>query len=100
MVGRDAACLYRGATSAGQATPTQLYDPKANSYFYAVATLDPVTQQPGTLNLLYDYLLRTVPVFIEGQTVARISLPLADLEATAANWQFAAPWDARRAWRR
>ena len=68
-------------TSGGQATPTQLYDPKANSYFYAVATVDPVTQQPGTLNLLYDYLLRTVPVFIKGQTVAKISLPLAVLRA-------------------
>jgi hypothetical protein len=66
-------------TSKGQATPTQLNDPKADSYFYAVATLDPVSQQPGTLNLLYDYLLRTVPVFIKGQTVAKISLPLAVL---------------------
>jgi hypothetical protein len=65
-------------TSRETATATQLYDPTANSFFYAVTTLGTVegTSQPQTLNLFYDYLLRTVPVFIKGQTVAKISLPL------------------------
>jgi hypothetical protein len=65
-------------TSSEMATPTQLYDPAADSFFYAVTTLGTVSgfSQPQTLNLYYDYLLRTVPVFIKGQTVAKISLPL------------------------
>ncbi|MGH7031023.1 MAG: hypothetical protein ACREE9_03140 [Stellaceae bacterium] len=75
---------FKGAmTSRGQATVTQLYNPAANSFFYAVATLGSVggDLQPLTLNLYYDYLLRTVPVFIKGQTVAKISLPLAVLSS-------------------
>jgi hypothetical protein len=69
-------------TSQRQATPTQLYDPAANSFFYAVATKGTVGgfSQPQTLNLFYDYLLRTIPVFIKGQTVAKISLPLVVLQ--------------------
>jgi hypothetical protein len=72
---------FEGAlTSRGGATPTQLYNPKANSYFYAATALDPNTGQPGILNIYYDYLLRSVPVFVKGQTVAKISLPLAVLD--------------------
>lgn len=71
-------------TSRGQATPTQLYDPKANNFFYAVTTLGPVTLQPQTLNLSFDDLLRTVPVFIKGQNVGKISLPLAVLKPDGA----------------
>ncbi|HEY3911524.1 MAG TPA: hypothetical protein VGM07_16805 [Stellaceae bacterium] len=75
---------FRGAmTGRGQATPTQLYDPAADSFFYAVTTFGTVegNSQPQTLNLFYDYLLRTVPVFIKGQTVAKISLPLTVLNS-------------------
>ncbi|MGH7047459.1 MAG: hypothetical protein ACREE2_13845 [Stellaceae bacterium] len=75
---------FDGAISGrGSAVPTQLYDPKADSFFYAVATLGTVegNTQPQTLNLVYDYLLRTVPVFFKGQTVAKISLPLAVLRS-------------------
>lgn len=75
---------FKGAlTSRATATPTQLYDPAANSFFYAVTTLGSVggVSQPQTFNLFYDYLLRTVPVFIKGQTVAKLSLPLAVLDS-------------------
>jgi hypothetical protein len=70
-------------TSRQLTTPTQLYDPAANSFFYAVTTLGTVegNSQPQTLNLFYDYLLRNVPVFIKGQTVAKISLPLTVLNS-------------------
>jgi hypothetical protein len=71
-------------TSRGQATPTQLYDPAANSFFFAVTTLGTGTGtlQPENLNLFYDYQLRTIPVFIKGQTVAKISLPLVVLNSS------------------
>ena len=70
-------------TSRGSATPTQLYDPRADSFFYAVVTLGMVdgNSQPQTLNLVYDYLARTVPAFVKGETVAKISLPLAVLRS-------------------
>jgi hypothetical protein len=70
------------STSAGQTTPTQVYDPKANSFFYAVTTPGAVggVSQPQTLNLFYDYLLRTTPTFVAGQVVAKISLPLVVLK--------------------
>lgn len=82
---------FKGAmTSRGQATATQLYDPAANSFFYAVTTLGSVggNSQPQTLNLFYDYLLRTVPVFIKGQTVAKLSLPLAVLNSSNGSERF------------
>jgi hypothetical protein len=66
------------ATAGGQAVPTPIYDPRANSFFYAVMTPGDVggVEQPVTLNLFYDYLLRTTPTFIAGQVVAKLSLPL------------------------
>jgi hypothetical protein len=69
-------------TGTGQATPTQVYDPKANSFFYAVATFGTVggVSQPQTLNLIYDYLLRTTPTFVAGHVVAKLSLPLVVLK--------------------
>ena len=76
---------FNGArTSRGDAIPTQLYDPAATSFFYAVTTPGTVEgfSQPQTLNLFYDYLLRTVPIFVRGQTVAKISLPLVVLNSS------------------
>jgi hypothetical protein len=65
-------------TGQGQAAATQLYDTAANSFFYAVTTLGEGTgtKQPETINLFYDYHLRNIPIFVKGQTVAKISLPL------------------------
>ena len=57
---------------------TQLYDPNANSFFSAVTTYGSVggNPQPQTLNLFYDDLSRRSQLFITGQEVAKISLPL------------------------
>jgi hypothetical protein len=60
----------------GPAAPTQLYDHEANSFFYAVTTVGCIGAQPHTLNLIFDYLPRVVPIFLKGQDVAKISLPL------------------------
>lgn len=71
---------FIGATSStGSATPTQLYDPSANSFLYAVGGLsagNTGNSQPDTLVLFYDDLMRTNKNFSSGQVVAKFSLPL------------------------
>jgi len=61
--------------NSGEARPTRLYDPKANSFFYAVTT-QPKDKQVNTLVLFYEDLLRNKREFRKGQIVADISLPL------------------------
>lgn len=61
-------------SSPGPAKATQLYDPNANMFFYAVAS---GTQgQPDTFYLFYDDTLRTNTNLLQGQIVAQFSLPL------------------------
>jgi hypothetical protein len=71
---------FTAATSStGSATPTQLYDPEANSFLYAVggsSSGNTGNSQPDTLVLFYDDPLRTNENFSSGQVVARFSLPL------------------------
>lgn len=76
---------FAGArTSTGRPAPVPLTDTTANSYFYAVLTPGMVEGfvQPTTLNLVFDYLLRTIPTFVAHQTVAKISLPLVVLNSS------------------
>ena len=70
-----------GSKSQGYAPATQLYDPAANNFFYAVTTYG-LTQQPETLILFYDDLSRDNKVFSTGQRVADISLPLVVYDST------------------
>jgi hypothetical protein len=63
----------------GTATPTQLYDPSADTFFYAVGGLSAAntgSPQPDTLVLFYDVPGRTNKVFAPDQVVAEASLPL------------------------
>jgi hypothetical protein len=68
------------ATTSGTATPTQLYDPDANIFFYAVggrsSTSTVTSTEPDTLLLFYEDLKRDNKTFKPGQTVASFSLPL------------------------
>jgi hypothetical protein len=64
----------------GHAVPTQLSDPSAVAFFYAVATQ--ASGQPDTLALFYDYPPLTSASFAKNQVVAKISLPLQVLSAT------------------
>jgi hypothetical protein len=61
------------------AKPTQLYDPDADTFLYAVA--NGVGAQPDKLVLLYEDLSRTSGTFLQGQIVAKISLPLVILNS-------------------
>jgi hypothetical protein len=63
------------SSTIGQAKPTQLYDPRANSFFYAVATF-PKNGQVDTVVLFYEDLLRNKQTFRRNQIVADVSLPL------------------------
>jgi hypothetical protein len=82
---------YQGhaAPAKGHATPTQLYDPDADSFFSAVTTFGSVqgAPQPQMLNLFYDDLARSNHAFTNGQIVAEFSLPLVvyNSNACAAN---------------
>jgi hypothetical protein len=73
-------------TSAEFATPTQLYDPQADSFLSAVTTFGTVqgNPQPQVLNLFYDDLSRSNQAFTNGQTVAFFSLPLVVLNGNGA----------------
>jgi len=61
------------STMPGQAVATQLYNPAANAFFYAVTTGSPA---PDTVHFFYEDLFRTNPTFTNGQIVAEIWLPL------------------------
>jgi hypothetical protein len=58
--------------------PTQPNDPAANSFISATTSPAP---SPTTLNLMFDYLARTNPVFAEGQDVGDITLPFLEADA-------------------
>jgi hypothetical protein len=83
--GQDREDSKAGSKSNGFAPVTQLYDPEANSFFYAATTYGNVggNPQPQTLNLFYDDLSRTNKVFVNGQLVARISIPLVVYDSNA-----------------
>ena len=61
------------------ATPAQLYNSDANTFLYAVATGTTVAltglTEPVTLDLFYEDLSRTNQTFVNGQIVAKFSLP-------------------------
>ena len=66
----------------GPATPTQLFDPSADTFFYAVgglSTANTGSPQPDTLIFFYDVPARTNKAFAPGQVIAKASLPLAVL---------------------
>lgn len=71
--------------SGGFAPAAQLYDPDANSFFYAVATYGDVggNPQPQALNLFYDDLSRSHMTFFSGQRVAKLSIPLVVYDGSA-----------------
>ena len=72
------------SSSPGPAKATQLSDPAADIFFYAVASLSsPPSQsvQPDTLYLFYDDTARTNANLPQGQIVANISLPLSVLSS-------------------
>jgi hypothetical protein len=71
---------FIGAKSGkGPATATQLYDPSADTFLYAVAGLSAAntnSPQPDTFVLLYDVPTRANKTFAAGQVIAKVSLPL------------------------
>jgi hypothetical protein len=67
------------------ATATQLYDPDAGAFLYAVASLSASstqTGQPDTFYLLYEDLSLVRQTFNKNQIVAYFSLPLTVLDST------------------
>ena len=62
-----------------QATPTQLYNPAADTFLSAVTSFGSVqgTLQPQMLNVFYEDLSQTNREFTSGQVVADLWLPLA-----------------------
>lgn len=69
-------------TGKGQAVATQLGKHAADTFVYAVTTIGtsgPTAGQPDKLTLVYDYLPRTLPFFLKGRVLGRISLPLVEL---------------------
>jgi hypothetical protein len=62
------------------ATPTQLGNASANSFFYAVANKE--SGLSDTLNLFYDYPPQKNQTFAKGQAVANISLPFGVIQGT------------------
>ena len=83
---RDKPTLPKGNSFA---SPTQPFDPAANSFFSAVTTYGTVAgsggsnSQPQVLNLFYDDISRKNQRFVAGQQVALISLPLVVYDPTA-----------------
>jgi hypothetical protein len=72
------------SSSPGPAAATQLYNPKADIFFYAVASLSKSSTQsvqPDTLYLFYDDTARTNANLAQGQIIANISLPLVVLSS-------------------
>jgi hypothetical protein len=72
----------------GTAVAMQPYDPKADSFLYAVgvSSLGEVEvgsnlTAPDTVYFFYDDLLRVAPVFTKGQIVAKFSFPLTVLNS-------------------
>lgn len=67
------------------ATPAQLYNSDANTFLYAVATGTTVgvtlLTEPVKLYLFYEDLSRTNQTFVNGQIVAKFSLPLTQLNS-------------------
>jgi hypothetical protein len=66
-------------SSSKGAAATQLYDPNADIFFYAVASLSQTSTQsvqPDTLYLFYESTSRTNGSLKQGQIVAKMSLPL------------------------
>jgi hypothetical protein len=71
------------SSSPGPAAATQLYDTKADIFFYALASLSKSSTQsvqPDTLYLFYDDTTRNAN-FVQGQIIANISLPLVVLNS-------------------
>jgi hypothetical protein len=67
------------------ATATQLYDPDAGAFLYAVASLSASstqTAQPDTFYFLYEDLSLVKQTFNKNQIVAYFSLPLTVLDST------------------
>ena len=67
------------ANGKGSATATQLSNPSADGFLYAVGGLSAVnagSSQPDTLVLFYDDPARTNKTFPAGQVIAKVSLPL------------------------
>jgi len=68
------------------AVATQLYDPKADTFLYAVGvseagrTIKGFTE-PDTAFFFYDDLFRVAPAFTKGQIVAKFSFPLTVLNS-------------------
>jgi hypothetical protein len=63
----------------GLPTPTQLFDPSADTFLYAVGGLSVAntgSPQPDTLVLLYDVPGRTNKTFVASRVIAKASLPL------------------------
>ncbi len=67
----------------GSATPTQLYDPAADTFLYAVGGASPANAslQSDTLLLVYDDTNRANQDLMQGQVVAKFSLPLTVLNS-------------------
>jgi len=66
-------------SSKGPATAAQLFNPDANKFFYAVASLAHTSTQavqPDTFYLFYESTSRTNGSLKQGQIVAKMSLPL------------------------
>jgi hypothetical protein len=62
------------SSSKSPAAATQLYNDAANTFFYAVASGSGT--QPDTLYLFYDDPRHIINIFLPGQVIAKISLPL------------------------
>jgi hypothetical protein len=58
----------------GEAAATELYDPDAQIFFYAVTTRSGA--QPDTFHFIFDFLPRIRRTFQNGENVAEILLPL------------------------
>jgi hypothetical protein len=72
------------SSSRGPAAATQLYNPNADVFAYAVASLSKSSSQsvqPDTLYLFYDDTARTNAKLAQGQIIAAISLPLVVLNS-------------------
>jgi hypothetical protein len=63
-------------TNQEQATATQLYDPTADTFCYAVISKQFTIQQPDTLDLICEHLPWTKQKFQDGQDLGEISLQL------------------------
>jgi hypothetical protein len=90
---------FTGATkSTGTATPTQLFDPDANMFVYAVGGLSLANKgssQPDTLLMFYDDPSRMfyddpsrTKAFQQNQTAAKIALPLTVLNSDGTTERF------------